>query len=84
MRIPPYAAVQCGGPEGDGPRHTRGTPPNTIETDPMTFIELAAGKLSWADAVATHRVRASGRLAELTWLLPLIGEDEVDLGRGPR
>ncbi len=29
VRVPPYAAVQC----GEGPTHTRGTPPNTIEMD---------------------------------------------------
>ena len=32
VRVPPYAAVQCG--IGDpGPTHTRGTPPNVVETD---------------------------------------------------
>src|SRR4051812_5168036 len=45
--VPPYAAVQC----VDGPRHTRGTPPNLIEMDAATWIGLAAGRLTWADAV---------------------------------
>ena len=27
VRIPPYAAIQC----GEGPTHTRGIPPNVIE-----------------------------------------------------
>ena len=39
VRVPPYAAVQCVA----GPRHTRGTPPNVIETDPATWVRLAAG-----------------------------------------
>lgn len=41
VRVPPHAAVQC----VEGPRHTRGTPPNVIETDPRTWLELATGRL---------------------------------------
>src|ERR1700750_1871683 len=48
VRVPPYAAVQC----GEGPRHTRGTPPNVVETDPVTWIRLATGRLTWAAALA--------------------------------
>ena len=44
VRIPPYAAIQC----VEGPRHTRGTPPNVVETDPVTWIMLAAGRIPWA------------------------------------
>ncbi|HEX6473337.1 MAG TPA: sterol carrier family protein [Streptosporangiaceae bacterium] len=68
VRIPPFAAVQC----VDGPRHTRGTPPNLVEMDAATWIDLATGRLAWADAVATGRVRASGTRADLTGLLPLV------------
>jgi hypothetical protein len=39
VRIPPVAAVQC----LPGPVHTRGTPPNVVETDPLTRIRLATG-----------------------------------------
>ncbi len=67
VRVPPYVAVQC----VEGPRHTRGTPPNTMETDPMTFLRLCTGRVSWADAVADGRVRASGDRADLTRWLPL-------------
>ena len=70
LRVPPYAAVQC----VDGPRHTRGTPPNTVETDPLTFIALCTGRLDWAEAVADGRVRASGSRADLSPWLPLRGE----------
>lgn len=69
VRVPPYAAVQCVA----GPRHTRGTPPNVVETDPVTFLRLAAGREPWAAAVADGRVRASGERADLTALLPLLG-----------
>ncbi|HEY7147302.1 MAG TPA: sterol carrier family protein [Streptosporangiaceae bacterium] len=67
VRVPPYAAVQCVA----GPRHTRGTPPNVVETDPVTWTELAAGRLGWAAAVAAGRVRASGPRADLSGYLPL-------------
>ncbi|MFI5959283.1 sterol carrier family protein [Cryptosporangium sp. NPDC051539] len=67
VRVPPYGAVQC----GDGPRHTRGTPPNVVETDPETWIALATGRLPWADAVAAGKVSASGSRADLTRWLPL-------------
>ena len=67
VRIPPYAAIQCVA----GPRHTRGTPPNVVETDPVTWMLLAAGRISWAEAVAGRRVRASGPRADLSSYLPL-------------
>jgi hypothetical protein len=67
VRIPPHAAIQCVA----GPRHTRGTPPNVVETDPATWILLATGRLAWADAVAGGRVRASGPRADLSEYLPL-------------
>jgi len=67
VRVPPYAAVQCIG----GPRHTRGTPPNVVETDPVTWITLAAGRAGWAEAVATGKVRASGPRSDLSAWLPL-------------
>ena len=58
LRVPPYAAVQAGiGLRGD---HTRGTPPNVVETDAATLLALATGRLAWADALAAHQVRASG------------------------
>ncbi|MFI9610906.1 sterol carrier family protein [Streptomyces sp. NPDC052023] len=68
VRIPPYAVVQC----VEGPRHTRGTPPNVIETDPLTWVRLATGRLTWADAVAGAKVSASGGRADLEKLLPLL------------
>ena len=67
VRVPPYGAIQCVA----GPRHTRGTPPNVIEMAPITFVELATGRLTWADAVASGRVAASGTRADLSELLPL-------------
>lgn len=67
VRVPPYGAVQCVG----GPRHTRGTPPNVVEMDPVTWLELATGRTSWEEAVAAGRVAASGIRADLSSLLPL-------------
>jgi hypothetical protein len=67
VRVPPVAAVQCVA----GPRHTRGTPPNVIETDPVTWFRLATGRLGWADGVQSGAVRASGTRADLSSYLPL-------------
>ncbi|SFN43420.1 hypothetical protein SAMN05216207_101447 [Pseudonocardia ammonioxydans] len=70
VRVPPFGAVQC----IEGPRHTRGNPPNVVETDPRTWIALALGRLTWADAVASGAVRASGsRAGEVAALLPVSG-----------
>jgi hypothetical protein len=62
------AAVQC----LPGPVHTRGTPPNVVETDPLTWIRLAAGRLDWAGAVRAGAVHASGPRADLAPYLPLV------------
>jgi len=67
VRIPPHVAVQC----VEGPRHTRGTPPNVIETDAATWLRLVTGALTWADAVADGKVTASGNRADLSPYLPL-------------
>lgn len=71
VRIPPYAAVQC----VEGTRHTRGTPPNVVETDARTFTELALGRTAWTAAVADGRVHATGTRADLSGLLPLVRPD---------
>jgi hypothetical protein len=68
VRIPPVAAVQC----LPGPVHTRGTPPNVVETDPLTWVRLATGRLGWADAVGSAAVHASGPRADLAAYLPLV------------
>ncbi|EHR63786.1 sterol carrier family protein [Saccharomonospora cyanea] len=68
VRVPPFAAVQCVA----GPRHTRGTPPNVVETDPRTWLELALGRLEWTDAVEGGRVAASGTRADVSHWLPIV------------
>jgi uncharacterized protein (TIGR03083 family) len=68
VRVPPYAAVQC----VEGPRHTRGTPPNVVEADPVAFVELCAGRLPWSDAARDGRVRTWGDRADLSPWLPLL------------
>ena len=67
VRVPPFVAVQC----VPGPRHTRGTPPNVVETDAATWLRLATGALTWAEAVGQGKVTASGNRADLTAYLPL-------------
>ncbi|ORW21542.1 hypothetical protein AWC18_08995 [Mycolicibacter nonchromogenicus] len=72
VRIPPFVAVQCIA----GPRHTRGTPPNVVETDPRSWLLLAAGLLEVGDASAAGRLRLSGsRAGELAEWLPLVKLD---------
>ncbi|WP_406735125.1 maleylpyruvate isomerase family mycothiol-dependent enzyme [Streptomyces sp. NBC_01108] len=69
VRVPPFAVVQC----VQGPKHTRGTPPNVVETDPLTWIRLATGRTEWASALDAAKVGASGERADLAMLLPLMG-----------
>jgi hypothetical protein len=67
-RSPPFGAVQC----IEGPKHTRGTPPNVVETDAATWLALATGSLDWAGARASGRVHASGQRADLDGVVPVI------------
>jgi Bacterial SCP ortholog len=67
IRVVPVAAVQAVA----GPRHTRGTPPNVVEMDPLTWVKLATGRLGWAEAVRTGAVRASGARSDISEYLPL-------------
>ncbi|WP_243076088.1 sterol carrier family protein [Microbacterium sp. SS28] len=67
MRVPPFGAVQV----VEGPRHTRGTPPNVVETDADTWIAVATGAEQWTDAAAAGRIVASGVRSDLSDLLPL-------------
>ncbi|MER7696515.1 MULTISPECIES: sterol carrier family protein [unclassified Streptomyces] len=69
VRVPPFAVVQCIG----GPQHTRGTPPNVVETGPLTWMRLATGRTEWARVLEDAEVSASGERADLAGLLPLMG-----------
>lgn len=71
LRVPPYAAVQCG--LGDDPVHTRGTPPNVVEVDPLTFVRLVHGRTRFGDEVAAGRVSASGSRSDLSAWFPVLG-----------
>ena len=77
VRVPPYAAVQCsavrGGVLDPGPTHTRGTPPNVVETDAVTFFRLCTGRTTWDDALASGVIAASGLRADLSEMVPLLG-----------
>ena len=67
VRVPPFGAVQA----IEGPRHTRGTPPNVVEMDARTWIELATGALSWSEGRAAARISASGQRADLSGHVPI-------------
>jgi hypothetical protein len=69
VRVPPFGVVQC----VEGPRHTRGTPPNVVQADPRTWLRLATGRTRWSDAVHHGEVAASGtRADEVARWLPLV------------
>jgi hypothetical protein len=70
VRVPPFAAVQA----IPGVRHTRGTPPAVVETDAETWLAVATGRTTWAEAVASGKVAASGERTDLTPYLPLSAE----------
>lgn len=67
VRVPPFGVTQCVA----GPRHTRGTPPNVVETDAVTWLRLATSGETWASAVAAGSVAASGTRTDLSEWLPL-------------
>lgn len=67
VRVPPYAAVQAVA----GSTHRRGTPSAVVETDADTWLALADGSLTWAEALASGRLRASGERSDLSPWLPL-------------
>lgn len=67
VRVPPFGVVQC----VPGPRHTRGTPANVVEADPVTWLALVSGTLDWSNALAAGAVQASGSRSDLAALLPL-------------
>lgn len=68
VRVPPFGAVQCVA----GTTHTRGTPPNVVETDAQTWLEVATGSLSWQGAWDAGSLRVSGHRADLAEYLPLV------------
>ena len=64
LRIPPYSAIQC----VEGPKHTRGTPPNVVEMSAEVLFEISAGKITWPDAIGDGRISASGERSDLSSL----------------
>ncbi len=75
VRVPPFGATQA----VEGPRHTRGTPPNVIEMDAATWLALATGALPFTDALSSARVSASGSRADLTEYLPLRWTESLEV-----
>jgi len=75
VRIPPFVAVQC----ISGPKHTRGTPPNVVETDPRTWLLMVTGLKGFDEAVADGLLRLSGaRATEISAWFPLVSLGERD------
>jgi hypothetical protein len=64
LRIPPYSAIQC----VEGPKHTRGTPPNVVEMNADILFAISSGEINWNDAIADGRISASGERSNLSEL----------------
>src|SRR5699024_1039554 len=62
LRVPKFVAVQC----IEGPRHTRGTPPNVVECSPRTWLLLATGLITWEQAVVFFTQKTAYEIAQ--WL----------------
>ena len=72
LRIPPYSAIQC----VEGPKHTRGTPPNVVEMSAEVLFEIAGGKINWPDAISDGRISASGECSDLSALFQQVATAE--------
>ncbi|MCA1781779.1 MAG: sterol carrier family protein [Intrasporangiaceae bacterium] len=68
VRVPPFGAAQA----IEGPRHTRGTPPNVVETDAQTWLRMVTGGVTWHEAISSGLLRDSGVRADLSSHLPLL------------
>jgi hypothetical protein len=72
LRIPPYSAIQC----VEGPKHTRGTPPNVVEMSADVLFDISAGKISWQEAISDGRISASGERSDLSALFQQLSAAE--------
>ncbi|MDA0260498.1 MAG: sterol carrier family protein [Actinobacteria bacterium] len=72
LRIPPYSAIQC----VEGPKHTRGTPPNVVEMSADVLFDISTGKITWQSAIADGRISASGERSDLSALFQQLGAAE--------
>lgn len=74
VRVPPFGVTQC----VPGPRHTRGTPPNVVETSAQVWLELVTGQTDFASALAAGRIDASGTRADLSGFVPLFTSADLE------
>ena len=72
LRIPPYSAIQC----VEGPKHTRGTPPNVVEMSAEVLFDISKGKINWASAISDGRISASGERSNLSALFQQLATAE--------
>ena len=72
LRIPPYSAIQC----VEGPKHTRGTPPNVVEMSAEVLFEIAGGKINWQEAISDGRISASGERSDISALFQQLAAAE--------
>lgn len=68
LRVAPFAAVQVLA----GTVHRRGTPTAVVSCDPVPWVRLATGRLSWPEAEAAGSLTARGERSDLSAYLPLL------------
>ena len=70
LRIPPYAAIQC----VEGGSHRRGTPPNVVEMDAQTLLNLSKEPQSWDQLCSVGAISASGTNSNLADLFAQVSK----------
>ena len=70
LRIPPYAAIQC----VEGGSHRRGTPPNVVEMDSQTLLNLSKEPQSWDQLCSVGAISASGTNSNLADLFAQVSK----------
>ncbi len=70
LRIPPYAAIQCVA----GSTHRRGTPPNVVEMNAQTLLNLSKSPQNWDKLCSEGEISASGTNSNLTELFDRVSK----------
>jgi len=70
LRIPPYTAIQY----VPGQVHRRGTPPNVVEMNGDTLIDLVCNPTDWDEFCQAGRILASGTNSNLKDLFTQVGK----------
>ena len=70
LRIPPFAAIQC----VEGGNHQRGTPPNVVEMNAQTLLNLSKNPQNWDKLCSEGEISASGINSNLSELFSSVSK----------